>query len=742
MLKRRLAPLLCLCLAVAVCRFLISVVHHTSSAYAPQAAALVINEYLADPPDEAAGDANGDGARSASADEFVELVNQAAAPLNVGGYTISDAAQVRFTFPPGTVIPAGEAAVIFGGGTPTGAFGNAARNGLVFTASLSLNNGGDTITIKDSGGATVEAITFGSSEGNANQSINRNPDVTGTGFAPHSTLADSGGRLFSPGARASGNPFTGGATGPRIASISPVSVVAGGPDLTLTITGERFQSGAVAFVAETPQSGPPLNTRFMTGEQLEATLPAAFTRAAGKVFIAVRNPDSGISNLATLNVLITDPLSINEFLADPANEGAGDANGDGERSASQDEFIEIVNRTAEPLDISGFKLADAEQARHVFPSGTILPPFEAAVVFGGGSPAGPFGNAAANRLVFKASSGGLSLNNGGDTIRLEDASGRVIQEVMFGEEQGNANQSINRDPDVDGAAFSLHTLVAADTSRLFSPGTRATGQLFSTLPRITALAPASVRAGSPGFTLTVTGANFLPGAVVLFNEAALATVYRSETELEAQVTAELIIEGGAAQVRVRNPKGETSAAVKFTVTDDPPRIVAITPQKTGTGAENLEVAVNGERFQRGAVGQVAGQEVETRFVNSAALVLVIPDRFFTSAGVLELRVLNADGNLSNAATLTVENGPLITRLSKRRFKAGRGDVEITVGGVAFQSGAVVFVNDTAVATSFVSETSLTARIPAEVTANPGRPTLQVRHPDGGRSNRVTIRVVP
>ena len=91
----------------------------------PQTAALTINEYLADPAGSAAGDlagdANGDGVRDAVDDEFVEIVNIGAAPLNVGLFTISDATQVRFTIPAGKVIPPGESAVVFGGGTPTDA---------------------------------------------------------------------------------------------------------------------------------------------------------------------------------------------------------------------------------------------------------------------------------------------------------------------------------------------------------------------------------------------------------------------------------------------------------------------------------------------------------------------------------------------------------------------------------------------------------------------------------------------
>ena len=83
-----------------------------------QAVPLIINEFLASPPTGPSGDANGDGIRDSADDEFVEIVNTGATPLNVGGFSINDATAVRFIFPPNTVIPAGEAAVVFGGGHP------------------------------------------------------------------------------------------------------------------------------------------------------------------------------------------------------------------------------------------------------------------------------------------------------------------------------------------------------------------------------------------------------------------------------------------------------------------------------------------------------------------------------------------------------------------------------------------------------------------------------------------------
>src|SRR6185436_8659203 len=100
-----------------------------------------------------------------------------------------------------------------------------------------------------------------------------------------------------------------------------------------------------------------------------------------------------------------------------------------------------------------------------------------------------FGNAAENKLVFKASTGGLSLNNGGDTIILQDAQGHVVQQISFGAVAGGAGQSINRDPDGDGPTFAPHSIVAGEPGRLYSPGTKAGGQTFTVKPIVVGLTP-------------------------------------------------------------------------------------------------------------------------------------------------------------------------------------------------------------------------------------------------------------
>ena len=117
---------------------------------------LIINEVLYDPPSGIEGDANGDGTREAQEDEFIEFVNLGGT-LDLSGYTVHDNAQERHVFPQGTIIPSGGVLVLFGGGNPTGAFGNA----IVQTASagiLNMNNAGDFVTLYNSNGEVV--LTF------------------------------------------------------------------------------------------------------------------------------------------------------------------------------------------------------------------------------------------------------------------------------------------------------------------------------------------------------------------------------------------------------------------------------------------------------------------------------------------------------------------------------------------------------------------------------------------------------
>jgi hypothetical protein len=169
--------------------------------------ALVINEIHADP-HPVLGDANGDRVVHSTADEFIEIVNGTTAGLDLSGWEIRDQVRTRHRFPQGSLLPAGSALVVFGGGQPEGGFGG----GLVQTASsgtLALNNEGDTLALYDLNAAVVIAYTYGS-EGGEDEALTRDPDIAGPEpLVKHSTVTGSGGALFSPGTKSDGGLFSG-----------------------------------------------------------------------------------------------------------------------------------------------------------------------------------------------------------------------------------------------------------------------------------------------------------------------------------------------------------------------------------------------------------------------------------------------------------------------------------------------------------------------------------------------------
>ena len=165
---------------------------------------------------------------------------------------------------------------------------------------------------------------------------------------------------------------------------------------------------------------------------------------------------------------------INEVLYDPSNSGLeGDSNGDGSYVQDEDEFIEFYNSGLE-IDISGYTISDAQEVRHTFPAGSIIPSNGVLVLFGGGSPTGDFGNA----IVQTASEGKINMNNAGDFITMTDNSGNIFLTFDVEPLANNPNESYSLNPDIYGEVFEQHSDIAASNGALFSPGHKLDGTDF------------------------------------------------------------------------------------------------------------------------------------------------------------------------------------------------------------------------------------------------------------------------
>jgi len=168
---------------------------------------LILNEVLYDPPSGNVGDANGDGIRDANNDEFIEIVNVSNQSIDISGYEFYDATNLsqgmpNHIVPQGTILNSNSAYVVFGGGNPTGSFGDAIVH-VASAAVLNLNNSSDTLTIKDDIGNTIIVFDVEALSNNPDESYTRIPDICGD-FVQHNSSSNGS---FSPGTKIDGSSF-------------------------------------------------------------------------------------------------------------------------------------------------------------------------------------------------------------------------------------------------------------------------------------------------------------------------------------------------------------------------------------------------------------------------------------------------------------------------------------------------------------------------------------------------------
>lgn len=177
-------------------------------------------------------------------------------------------------------------------------------------------------------------------------------------------------------------------------------------------------------------------------------------------------------------------------------------------------------------------------------------------------------------------------------------------------------------------------------------------------PVLATLSPASVAAGSPAFTLTVTGTGFQPQSVLQWNGLARPTSYDSPTQLTAQIDSADIAAAGTVAVRVTNAAsgGGTSVALDFTVL--PPAGLSlgrISPTRVSAGGPAFVLTAFGTGFSPASVLQWNGSARATTFVSSTQLTAQISAADIAQAGSSTVTVFNPGGlgQVSAAFTLNV-----------------------------------------------------------------------------------------
>ncbi|HKQ73511.1 MAG TPA: IPT/TIG domain-containing protein [Blastocatellia bacterium] len=541
---------------------------------------------------------------------------------------------------------------------------------------------------------------------------------------------------------------------PRITSLNPDTVSAGGPAFVLVVTGSAFVQGSVGRV-----NGQDRQTDFVSATSLAVQIPATDIATAGTLTITIFNPalGGGTSNSAALTVNNPAP-QITSISPDTAPAGSPEitlvVNGAGFVQASVVRFATFALQTT---------FVTNSQLTAVIPAGLVTAGASVPITVVNPAP----GGGTSNPVTFTITNPSPTITSLSPDQVL--AAGPQFALTVNG--SGFVNGSIVR---INGqerqTAFNsgtqlTATVLAADIAAggglsvtVFNPApgggvsNALTLSVINPVPTISGFNPSAIAAGSAAFTLKVLGNGFVPGSVVNWNGSPRTTTFDNSGQVSAQITAADVATAGSASITVVNPApgGGTSNTLSFTISAQPnpvPTLTSLNPNSIPAGSAAFILTVNGTNFVPGAVVNWNGSPRVTTFVNNTQVTAQILASDVAAQGSASVIVVNPapGGGASNALILTITPPnpvPVLTKLTPDTAAVGGPAFNLTVNGSSFVNGAVVNWNGSPRPTTFTSATELVAQIPATDIASVGVASVTVVNPapGGGVSNALPFTI--
>ncbi len=196
------------------------------------------------------------------------------------------------------------------------------------------------------------------------------------------------------------------------------------------------------------------------------------------------------------------------------------------------------------------------------------------------------------------------------------------------------------------------------------------------VPTITLLNPNTAVEGSSGFTLTVTGTNFVNGAVVRWDGSPRTTTFISATQLTAQILSTDVVGTGQASVTVFNPApgGGTSPVAIFNITagqNPAPTLTSISPSSATAGGPAFDLTATGTNFVASSKVRWNGTDLATAFASATQLLAQVPANLIVGAGSAQVTVFTPTpgGGVTTAQNFTINAGqtPTVTSVSAASF---------------------------------------------------------------------------
>ncbi len=251
--------------------------------------------------------------------------------------------------------------------------------------------------------------------------------------------------------------------------------------------------------------------------------------------------------------------------------------------------------------------------------------------------------------------------------------GTVAMNVSFGPvSSGGSNDDVQPGavPRYQGSGVSRRVLT---TTNLFLNGGLPPGPAL--LPNLISISPGVAVAGANGLTLTLTGTNFSPGAVVQWNGSPRATAFIGSTVLQATLLSSDLAIAGTAAVSVASPAG-TSNPLNFSI--------AASPQPNSPLTYVLPHIVSGGGFAtRVTVVNItdAPNSVVVNYLSQAGVLLESNTYNVAAGGTLRLSTPEAERNGPNTVKWAIigSQSAVLPNAFFELMPAGSGAPVNTVG---------------------------------------------------------------
>ncbi len=536
---------------------------------------------------------------------------------------------------------------------------------------------------------------------------------------------------------------------PTLTSLDPTSILAGSAGFTLMLNGTGFNASSVVQVGGVNRA-----TTFVNNTKLSVAVTAAEIVNAGNLNLTVFNPTPGGGTTSQLSLVVNNPFPALTSL-NPTSTTTGSAgftltvNGTNFVSTSKvrwngaDRTTTFVSATQLTASISADDVKNGGSVNITVFNPTPGGGTAEAISFAINNPAPTVTTLTPNSIASGSSAFTLAVNGTGfvpNSVVRWNGSDRTTTFV-------SATQVT--------AALTAADVASAGTAkvRVFNP--TPIGGLSSELdftiiqtnpvPTLASLNPSAVLVGGADFTLTLTGTNFVSASKVRFNGADRATTFGSSTQLTATITAADIASLGTADITVFSPTpgGGTTAALKLVINNPVPSAPTFSVANLTAGTANLTLMLTGSNYRPNSVVKVNGQDRTTTFVSGTQLTVVLLASDVVVGSTLKFTIFTPTpgGGTSPEASLAVNNPtPSIVNLNPPTTFNSLPAFDLTVNGTGFNTASIVRWNGSDRATTFVSNTRLTAKITAADIANVGTAAITVFNPTpgGGTSNAVNF----